>query len=98
LRSIRRHLQPTSLWLAALLFVGQIFAVAHATQHELAAQGSQPACEICVVANGAGALPIAPQSLDLPQGHDQLLVVARPVRVARLAVERPRSRAPPVLI
>jgi hypothetical protein len=98
MNAFRRRLQPTSLWLALALFVGQILAVAHATQHELAAQGSQPACEICIVAHGAGALPPTPHTSDLPQGGDQPVIAAPPARIARLAVERPRSRGPPVLI
>jgi hypothetical protein len=92
---LRRHLQPTSLWLAAALFVGQILGVAHATQHELAAQGSQSACEICLVAHSAGALPPAAHAADLPHGRDQPFLANLPARVARLAIHRPRSRAPP---
>ena len=97
MNALRRHLQPTSLWLALALFVGQVLAVAHATQHELAAQGSQPTCEICIVAHGAGALPASPHTTDLPQRRDQLVIAALPARVARLSIDRPRSRAPPAL-
>src|SRR5260221_12019974 len=95
---LRRQLRLTSLWLAALLFVGQIVAVVHATQHELAAQGHQPACEICIVAHGAGALPAVPHTSKLPQGSDQPLVAYLPEPIPRKAIERPRSRAPPALV
>ena len=98
INALRRRLQPTSLWLALALFVGQILAVAHATQHELAAQTGQPACEICIVAHGAGTLPAAPPAGYLPLGHDPSFIAALPARVARLPIARARSRAPPVLI
>ncbi len=39
--ALRRTMQRTSPWLAALLFVGQVLAVAHATQHEIATQGDR---------------------------------------------------------
>ncbi len=97
IHALRRRLQPTSLWLALALFVGQLLAVAHATQHELASQSGQPACEICIVAHGSGALPSSPRTANLPDGRDQPAITALPVRVARLAIARPRSRAPPAL-
>jgi len=90
---------PTaSLWLALVLFASQVCAVFHATQHELASQDDQPACEICVVAHGAGALPAAHAPTSLVAGSDAFLHAYVREHDARRTLERPRSRAPPILI
>jgi len=78
-----------------LLFVGQLLAVAHATQHELAAKGDQPACEICIVAHSAGGTPATVRAPELPRLESQPLITYQPAPLARLALSRPRSRAPP---
>ena len=91
----RRSIQRTGLWLAALLFVGQVLAVAHATQHEIAAQGDQISCEICIVAHGSGGTPATVHAPELPRVDSLPLVVYHPAPIARRAIERPRSRAPP---
>jgi hypothetical protein len=96
LNFLRRRIQRTSLWLAALLFVGQVLAVAHATQHELAAQGDQVSCEICIVAHAGGGTPAPVQAPELPRVESQPLIAYRPAPLARRAIERPRSRAPPL--
>lgn len=92
---LRRYVQRSGLWLAALLFVGQVLAVAHATQHELAAQGDQVSCEICIVAHAAGGTPATVHAPELPRLEAEPLVIYRPAPLARLAIARPRSRAPP---
>jgi len=93
---LRRVVQRTGLWLAALLFVGQVLAVAHATQHELAAQGDQVSCEICIVAHAAGGTPATVHAPELPRLESEPVVTYRPAPLPRLAIERPRSRAPPL--
>ena len=95
IEALRRRLPRTSLWLAALLFAGQVLAVAHATQHELAAQGDQVSCEICIVAHAAGGTPATVHAPELPRLDSLPLIIHRPTPVARKAIERPRSRAPP---
>ncbi len=92
---LRRRMQRTSLWLTALLFVGQVLSVAHATQHELAAQGDQVSCEICIVAHGTGGTPATIHAPELPRVESQPLITYLPAPLARRAIERPRSRAPP---
>jgi hypothetical protein len=96
IEAIRRQMQHTSLWLAALLFVGQVLAVAHATQHEIAAQGDQISCEICIVAHGGGGAPATVQAPELPRVESQPLIAYLPAPLARRAIDRPRSRAPPL--
>jgi len=79
-----------------LLFVGQLLAVAHATQHELAANGDQVSCERCLVAHSTGGTPATVDAPELPRPESQVLINYRPAPLARLAIERPRSRAPPL--
>ena len=95
IEALRRKLPRTSLWLAALLLVGQIVAVAHATQHELATQGDPVSCERCLVAHSGGGTPTTVHAPELPRVESQPLNTYRPALLVRHAVSRPRSRAPP---
>jgi hypothetical protein len=96
MNAIRRRLQ-WGLFAPLLLVVCQWLAVAHATQHELTAPGTQAACEVCIVAHGAGALP-APAVVPARFKPDAEPLLARlPTPVSPQFVERRRARAPPSL-
>lgn len=82
--------------LLALAFVlGQSFALAHATQHELDTAGKVLSCEICAVAHSGGGLPASapvplPVVLPFPAPDSR-----RPAEPANRYVFRPLSRGPP---
>jgi hypothetical protein len=84
-----------ALWLA--FFVGQTFAIVHATQHELSDDIGAVSCDICAVASSGGPAPAtisgfvatAPP-VDAPSFVEVQAKVVRPVFL-------PPSRAPPRL-
>jgi hypothetical protein len=82
--------------LLALAFVlGQSFALAHATQHELDSAGKTLSCEICAVAHAGGGLPgsapLLPTLVPCSPAPDTRL----PAAPSGCYVIRPLSRGPP---
>ena len=83
--------------LIALGFLAtQAMALAHATSHELKAEGSAT-CEICMLAHAAGGTPavIDTSAMLVPRHSAPLL--PQPRAVPRRPASLPPSRGPPVL-
>jgi len=86
------------LLVALSLLLGQVLAVAHATEHELADHGRASVCDICLVAHHGGAAP-APMAMPLPPPAQAHVLVAQ-VRIVAIVRDRlrPPLRAPPAVL
>lgn len=86
------------LLFAMFLLLGQVLAVVHATEHELADHGRASVCDICLNAHHGGAAP-APLMMPVPPLAVAHLIVAQ-VRIVTIVRDRlrPPLRAPPAVL
>lgn len=83
------------LLLALAFALGQSFALAHATLHELDTAGKAFSCEICAVAHSGGGLP---GSAPTPPALSPVFPAPearQPAAPAERFLYRPPSRGPP---
>jgi hypothetical protein len=84
--------------LLALGFVlGQSFALAHATQHELAPD-DHSYCQTCAVAHAAGGIPAAAPVAVFFTPRAEEPAAPKPRAVISRPVSRPNSRGPPAFL
>lgn len=93
-----KHGRATHLLLALAFAVGQWFAVAHATQHELNGSDKLVACEICAVGHAAAPPPTA-TTVAVAFFRSVEPATAQPAAAPqRRTLYRPPTRGPPSLL
>lgn len=95
MNALRRPLPLLGPLLALWLLAFQWLAVVHSTRHEIVSQGTEPTCEICLIAHGYGAAPsnVALPSMPVPQ--TVYAVVHPEFTLPALRALRPQTRGPP---